>query len=33
MTRRDWVRLAIIAAVFAAAFAVAHSPIGAWRLP
>jgi hypothetical protein len=32
MTRRDWIRLLVVAAIIAAAIAIAHSPAGNWRL-
>lgn len=33
MTRRDWVILAAVVLIFAGAIAIAHSPMGSWRLP
>lgn len=33
MTRRDWWRFAVAVFIVVAVVVIAHSPIGAWRLP
>jgi hypothetical protein len=33
VTRRDYFAFALVILIFAAALAIAHSPIGSWRLP